>query len=455
MGNFITNSGKVSMKERIEILVSNSKKMKFLVGFFYFSGISELYRSLFQISDKLQEEHIQILVGLSIDRGIHGIYEISKKQDSTHRLSIDKIKEDLFNSLRIAFTHKDMDRKDLYDQIDFFVNLLKERKIVIRKTKNPNHAKLYLFKMDDSISKVIPNLFITGSSNLTRAGLESQDEFNVEVKDYGFSEAEEYFDRLWRDSVEIGPEDVNKIVKVIENETFFRKISPFEAYAYVLKSYVDSFESIELGRDIIYLLERKGYKVYDYQLDAVKQAVVNCHLHNGVLIADVVGLGKTVVACMVAKLLGKRGMVICPPHLMGDENKTSGWRKYLSDFEIWDWEVRSLGKLPEALEFVKNNPDIGIIIVDEAHRFRNEDTESYHYLREICRGKVVILLSATPFNNRPSDIFSLIKLFTIPKKSSIVFDENLKAKFDYYQDLFKKLSYIKNYYNSKEKSKNI
>ncbi|MCS6955332.1 MAG: helicase-related protein, partial [Candidatus Calescibacterium sp.] len=154
-------------------------------------------------------------------------------------------------------------------------------------------------------------------------------------------------------------------------------------------------------------------------------------------------------------LLGKRGMVICPPHLMGDENKTSGWRKYLSDFEIWDWEVRSLGKLPEALEFVKNNPDIGIIIVDEAHRFRNEDTESYHYLREICRGKVVILVSATPFNNRPSDIFSLIKLFTIPKKSSIVFDENLKAKFDYYQDLFKKLSYIKNYYNSKEKSKNI
>jgi len=71
------------------------------------------------------------------------------------------------------------------------------------------------------------------------------------------------------------------------------------------------------------------------------------------LLADVVGLGKTVIACLTAKALGKRGLVICPPHLIGDENKESGWRKYLEDFKLYDWEVRSLGKLEEALKFVQ------------------------------------------------------------------------------------------------------
>ncbi|MFN3505721.1 MAG: helicase-related protein, partial [Caldimicrobium sp.] len=151
--------------------------------------------------------------------------------------------------------------------------------------------------------------------------------------------------------------------------------------------------------------------------------------------------------------LRKRGLVIAPPHLIGDENKTYGWKKYLEDFDLRGWEVRSLGKLEETLKFVKNHKNIEIVIVDEAHRFRNENTERYHYLHEICRGKIVILLTATPFNNRPSDIFALLKLFTIPKKSTIILDEDLKNRFDHYETLFNKLSYIKNYHASRDRKK--
>lgn len=449
MSTFITNSGEKSLKKRLQELIEKSEELKFLVGFFYFSGIRELYESLKKLDEKgkLKEGHLKILVGLDIDEGVWGIYETAITDEIYNK---NRLKDKFFNSLKIAFNSKELDNKETYEQINFFIKLLKEGKLVLRKTRDPNHAKLYLFKMDESIKSVVPNLFITGSSNLTKFGLESQDEFNVEVKDYGFEEAEKYFDELWEKGIELSPEDINKTIYILENKSFLKEISPFEAYAYLLKTYLELHKGKILRKELEDLLKERGYKPYNYQMEAVAQALANCESHGGTLLADVVGLGKTIVACLVAKALGKRGIVICPPHLIGDDNKTSGWKKYLEDFKLFDWEVRSLGKLEETLEFVKDREDIQIVIVDEAHRFRNENTQSYQFLKEICRGKTVILITATPFNNEPSDLFSLLKLFTVPKKSTIILDEDLENRFDYYQSIFYKLAYIKNYWNSKD-----
>lgn len=164
------------------------------------------------------------------------------------------------------------------------------------------------------------NLFITGSSNLTKAGLTTQEEFNVEISDYGFENAEEYFDTLWSEAVKITEDNVtkNKLIQTIENETLVKEITPFDAFVLVLKTYLDSFEQKEIGQSLITLLEDNGYTPYQYQLDAVKQALAIIEKNNGVIIADVVGLGKTVVACSIAKELRKRGIVICPPGLKGE-----------------------------------------------------------------------------------------------------------------------------------------
>lgn len=452
MGTFITNTEEKNFKKRLQTLIKNSAELKFLVGFFYFSGIKELYETLNDLyeANQLNDEHIKILVGLNIDEGNYGLCEIAKLSKI---LDPNKIKEDFFNSFIKAFNSSQLDIKEVYEQIKFFIKLLKEGKLIIKKTRRPNHAKLYLFKMNDTIKEVLPNLFITGSSNLTKAGLIAQDEFNVEVKDYGFEDAEEYFDKQWNLAIGLDKDDINKFIKLLLNDTFFKEITPFNAYVYLLKTYIELHKGKTLSREIISLMEEKGYKPYTYQLEAVSQAIANCEAHGGTLLADVVGLGKTVIACMVAKALGNRGIVICPPHLIGDENKTSGWKKYLEDFKLWGWEVRSVGKLEETLKFVNEHEDIEIVIVDEAHRFRNESTQQYHYLREICRGKTVILLTATPFNNRPSDLFSLLKLFTIPKKSTILLDENLQSRFIDYENKFRKLAYIKNYYNSADKQR--
>jgi superfamily II DNA/RNA helicase/HKD family nuclease len=441
MANFITNDDDKDLKKRLIELVENSSEMKFLVGFFYFSGIRELYKGLLENKGTI----LKILVGLNIDQSNFRLVEYAEENEE---LSGEEIAESFFGDIKKSLAHDDFDTKEFYEQVKFFINLISENRLIIRKTYKPNHSKLYIFNLPGQI--VRDRVFITGSSNLTRVALTTQAEFNVEISDYGTKEAEEYFDALWDDAVKITEDDVlkGKLTGIVENDTLVKQITPFEAYTLIMKTYLDSFEQKDLGQTVIDLLEKNGYKKFEYQLDAVKQALAIIEKQNGVIIADVVGLGKTIIACCAAKELKKRGIVICPPGLMGDKNKTTGWRMYLDQFQLNDWDVRSCGDLEETAEYVNARNDIEVIIIDEVHRFRNQDTKDYEFLKNICRDKIVILLTATPFNNRPGDILSLLKLFIDPKKSTITLENDLAAMFRAYKGMFERLSYIKKYHNS-------
>ena len=199
--NFITNSPEKTLEERLKTLIEYSKELKFLVGFFYFSAIRPLYEKLKELYEKgkLGEEHIKILVGLSVDKGVYGLYELAHGNKSK-----EEVKNRFLQSLEKAFTSEELDKKEIYEQVEFFLKLLKEEKLVIRKTREPNHAKLYLFKLEGNL---LPHTFITGSSNLTLAGLKGQEEFNVEIKDYGFESAEKYFDKRWERAVPLSKDD--------------------------------------------------------------------------------------------------------------------------------------------------------------------------------------------------------------------------------------------------------
>ena len=441
--NFIVNGNDAkSLKDRLGELISVSTELKFLVGFFYFSGVRELYEKLKENSDT----SIKILVGLSLDEMNKSIVETSQ---SDKVLSDGEHITQFLKSIKYSLNTSEFDTKEFYEQIMFFVDLLKKDRLTIRKTANPNHSKLYIFKLDEKqIGK--SKLFITGSSNLTKAGIITQEEFNVEISDYGFDIAEAYFDTLWENSVEITENPVykEKLLDTIKKNTLVNEVSPFEAFFLVLRTYLDSFDQKNINEELKTLMKDNGYEPYQYQLDAVKQALAIIENHNGVIIADVVGLGKSVIASLIGKSFKKRGIIISPPGIIGDDNKTFGWKKYVEDFKLHDWEVRSLGKLEEIEEFVKKTEDVEVVIIDEAHRFRKEDTQGYEYLRNICRNKIVILLTATPFNNDPGDLLSLLKLFIIPKKSTITLDDNLNDQFNNFKNLFKGLIYIQKYKNS-------
>jgi superfamily II DNA or RNA helicase len=444
--NFITNIGDVELRTRLLELVKNSEEMKFLVGFFYFSGIQELYHGL----KHHPNSKLKILVGMKV--GILN-YQLIEYCDDVKLKSDNDLIEDLINDVRISMVDKSLDNQSFYDQVTFFIQLILDERLIIRKTRQPNHSKIYIFHDEDNVYK--KKLFITGSSNLTKSGLTTQAEFNVEISDYGVGETEAYFDDLWEDAVKITENDAvrNDLIRVIEKRTMVRAITPFEAYALTLKTYKDSFDQEKIGPSLIDLLEKNGYTPYQYQLDAVQQALAIIKEHSGVVIADVVGLGKTIIACAVANEIKKRGIVICPPGLMGDRNKKSGWRMYLEQFKLHNWQVRSVGDLESTAEFVQRMKDIEVVIIDEVHRFRNQDTRAYEMLKNICRDKIVIMLTATPLNNRPGDMLSLLKLFITPKKSTITLQNDLVGMFRVYKTTFERLSFIKKNHQSPEADK--
>ena len=439
----VKNEGAVNLENRLKQIIPLSDEIKILVGFFYFSGMDAIYEALKENKDLT----LKILVGLDVDKGNYSLYEYGTESKG---LSIEDRVDKFISSIKTVFNADMFDNKDFYEKSKFFLKMIEEGRLIIRKTRNPNHAKLYIFKLKNN--QIIRNeLFITGSSNLTKSGLSKQEEFNIEISDFGMEEVNRYFDELWKSSIKLTEDEgiKYKILKIINEETPLREVTPYQAYVLSIKTYIDSFHTDKPLNKLEKLLEKKNYKRFSYQIDAVNQAVSIIEENNGVIIADVVGLGKSIIASSIAYILGKKGIIISPPGLIGN------WKEYIKDFELnrLDWEVYSLGKLEKVLEEVNSDPEIEIVIIDEAHRFRNENTKNYDLLSKIVRGKQVILLTATPFNNRPSDIFALLKLFQAPKKSTITLEENALIKFKKYEKEFNELVYIKKYYNSSDPKK--
>jgi len=450
--NFITNNtGQKALKSRLNTLISISEELKFLVGFFYFSGWKEVYESL-KANENIK---LRLLVGLQVDKMIYdNLVEYGYQEERTSD-------DDRFNafmgSLSKALNTDNADTEEFYNQVFFFLEMIEQGRLIIRKTKNPNHAKVYIFKLNQNQADIqgMKGQFITGSSNLTSAGLGGQEEFNVEIKDYGFEDADNYFEALWNDAAPITevPQKKQILVDYVGTKTLAAKVSPYEAYALILKTYLDLQQTKHIRSSVLELIQKNGFKEFAYQIDAVNQGLSIINEYNGVVIADVVGLGKSVIAALIAKNIDKRTMIICPPALIGDKNadNPTGWYEYAYNFEL-NFEIESRGKLVDIASSI-DNKNIEVVIIDEAHYFRNQDTEDYEALLKICRDRIVILLTATPFNNSPADIFSLLKLFIVPGKSGITIDYDLEALFVGYGNRFKKLSDIMKFSNSKKTEK--
>jgi superfamily II DNA or RNA helicase len=430
--------------------------MKILVGFFYFSGIKALYEAL-TANPKIR---LRVLVGLETERILGRLVECSldETDDFGRRVPVSdfEIAERFLASLRRTVNAPELDKQNFHERFGFFLELLRSGRLQLRKTREPNHAKLYLFDLAGDAALLSRSAWITGSSNLTLPGLTAQAELNVEIHDFGNDEVQKLFEELWADAVPLteNAQVLREMIQLLTEESVVAPVTPFEAYVMVLKAYLDQQSQAAAGVRLERLLDGKGFRRYQYQLDAVSQALTILKEYNGVIIADVVGLGKSVIASMIARASAKRGIVIAPPGLLGDEKKrTSGWQQYRNAFKLHGWELFSSGLLENALEYVRNEDDIEMVVVDEAHRFKNQDTQDYETLCNICRGRQVILLTATPFNNKPADIFALLKLFILPNKSKITLDNHLADRFTSYDAMFRRLSDVQKHFRSADPDK--
>lgn len=428
---FITNDENSTLKERFQTLIQDTVFFDCLVGYFYTTGFHLLYKSL------EKTEKIRILIGIGTDKEtLDAIQKSFEVNDNSEELSFYEASEEFAKKISYELEESD-DKKEIEDGIQKFIEWIKSKKLEIRIFPSRNiHAKLYImtFKEGDrDIGRVI-----TGSSNFTRAGLSDNLEFNVELKnraDYEF--AKQKFEELWSKAVDVS----QKYIQTVESKTWINQnITPYELYLKFLYEYFKDELSRTEKLYLKYLPE--NFKEFEYQQQAILNAKNILEAYGGVFISDVVGLGKTYVAAMLAAQLDGRTMVIAPPALLNRINPGS-WPNVFADFNL-SAEFISIGKLDDAKAELQRR-EYKNIIIDESHRFRNETTISYVDVAEICRGKRVILVSATPFNNRPDDLLSQIKLFQNPRKSTIPGIQDLEA---FFRKLKKKLDTIdrqKNY----------
>lgn len=190
-------------------------------------------------------------------------------------------------------------------------------------------------------------------------------------------------------------------------------ITPYELYLKFLYEYFK--DEISQTGEVFFKYVPTEFKRLEYQEQAVLNTKKILEEYGGVFISDVVGLGKTYISAMLANQLDGRTLVIAPPVLL-EKNNPGSWPNIFSDFKA-PADFESLGKLDQLVN--RGTEKYKNIFIDEAHRFRTETNITYEKLAQVCRGKRIALVTATPFNNTPGDILSQIKLFQKARKSTI------------------------------------
>jgi superfamily II DNA or RNA helicase len=423
----ITNTGTNTLSSNLKTILPNCDKIDALVGYFYFSGFQDLH-------NELKDKQIRILVGMDIDKKI--IDKVSTLKDlnldshvvNTQISSRSGAKEDYIENFSHIFNDTDyFDNEESQKAFEVFFAKIKNGTLQIKKTLDANHSKFYILhnKYEFSDAGNTPGIVIEGSSNLTISGLKGQAEHNrILVEKHYYEDDVKRFEECWSDENNITITDIessDNFIKEIKSKIWLYALpDPLLMYYKVLSEYfsITEIENMKTPHGIT------GGKYSDlkYQKDAINLGIDRIKKFGGVIIADVVGLGKSIIASAIAHNLGYKTIIIAPPHL---ENQ---WKDYMSEFDFKGF-VYSTGKIEEALQRHENDEGKLLLILDEAHKHRNEDTDNYKLLHRLCAGHYVMALSATPFNNDPKDIYALIKLFSTPGQSTIRTVENLSMSF--------------------------
>jgi len=264
----------------------------------------------------------------------------------------------------------------------------------------PLHAKLYLLYKNDRDQPIIGYL---GSSNLTLSGLKNQGELNIDVLDHdATNKLQQWFNDRWNDRfcVDISQE----LADIIDESWATEKLIP-PYYIYLKMAYHLSTEA----RDGLsqYAIPSE-FKLFDFQEAAVKIACHHVNRRGGVIIGDVVGLGKTMVGTAIARVLeddfGFSTLIICPKNLV------TMWENYRDTYGLRA-KILSISMVEKELENVPAR--FRLVLIDESHNLRNREGKRYACIKDYIEqsGSRCILLTATPYNKSYLDLSAQLRLF--------------------------------------------
>ena len=418
----IIDNRQLNLKDEILTKLDGSDKIKFAVGYLYLSGF-------YQIADKLENlKSAKFLIGSNINRNllealaesVAGEEELKDKYDSTklqRPSDRDRVKENINQSIISnlqALPHTIQRQREIVK----LVELAKAKKVRIKVyTKHPLHAKAYIFKFkeDTASASASEGIGIIGSSNLTMSGFFHNTELNTYVRGQkNYEELNEWFDRLWEEGVSFE----EALRETFEESWALKTVNPYDIF--ILTLYHLTKATIERQTEQIWFWEnpdfmarlvsrfKKMEDLYAFQKVAIMQAYQWVNEYNGVFISDVVGLGKTYIGAGLLKQLNRRVLIISPPGLV------PMWEEFLEKFEV-DGKVVSRGIIRNGI-YDKDSclwqyQEREIVLIDESHHLRNNDTKIYREVQPFLAGKRVILLTATPQNTSVWNIYNQIKLF--------------------------------------------
>ena len=437
---FTNKNGNTLMCEFEGVLSNNPsiKNLDAVVGFLRASG----YFSLRPFLDNINKA--RVLIGINVDKYIAE----AARQGRIFFGAEEEVKADCLQQIRRDIEQSGY-KREIEDGIFQMVTDLVDGKLELRAHPSKKiHAKIYVLYPDD-FNQYTQGIAITGSSNLSGNGLgiteDKQYEFNVKMSQYeDVKFAKDEFEELWKEAegCEITAEDL----KINIERTYLKgDISPYDLYIKMLIEYFS--DRVMDADDENPLNVPENYTKYDYQMDAVVEGYQKLLRYDGFFLADVVGLGKTVIATMIAKkFLQENGrdntkiLVVYPPAV--EQN----WKTTFKDFGIDKYtKFITNGSLNKVLDEDNydywNADEYDLVLVDEAHKFRSHTTNAFEQLQEICKmprinqghikgyKKKVMLISATPMNNSPADIYNEILLFQDPRHCTIDGVANLTAFF--------------------------
>lgn len=383
--------------------LKSAKRADFCVGYFNLRGWRGI-ASPFDAWTGADENRCRLLIGMHVSAAAEIDDIIGDGMSKKSLLGLEELKElrrEMAKSLREQLSYGSFSNVDeaglrqLYRQ-------LKNKQVSVKLYPHRLHAKLYLLHYDHSVK---PFHAVVGSSNLTRSGLEKQGELNVTVEEnVACAELLQWFNDRWNDPKCF---DVSEeLIQAIEDSWASEEIIP-PYFIYLKMAYHLSELAREGVRTFSLPQEFRGV-LLPFQEKAVQIAAYHVNEYGGVMIGDVVGLGKTMVASALAKVFQEdqrsRILIVCP------KNLKKMWEEYAEHFKIAA-RVLSQSEILTQLDGINHSYDL--VIIDESHNLRNREGKRFKRLQQYIHENEsqCVLLTATPYNKEYRDLSSQLGLF--------------------------------------------
>ena len=426
----VIDNENVVLLEQLKDILPDTNRASIAVGYFFISGFGAIMDSLTKIESSDDPNHvIRLLISPTTNRATVEALLASNESYDTVRIkskeagSEEKGKDTAREDVKRTLEHMSQTSEDQHAATRLAA-LIKKKKVQVKVyTKDQLHAKAYIFELDN---RQLPKMAIVGSSNLSISGIKEHTELNLRTNHPGDSaKLLEWFERHWNDpSCQEFTQDIADIIE----ESWIAKHSPNDVYdKAILHEHDEVFDDTKY-EDV------KTRELFDFQKSAVSNAIKKLDKYGGVMIADVVGTGKSYIGSAILKHLKENNhskpLIICPPHLK------EMWQEYMRDFNVY-CEIESRYKIGTDDQILSRYTNCDVVLIDESHNFRNSNTIAYRTLLAFMEDKTdeakIIMLTATPISNSIKDLKNQLRLFPremllqIPPLSNTTLDEYFKG----------------------------